>query len=73
MNGNIDRNGEGRLAWAEQDRERQKGEIGASGEGSGVRRRNGVHWWRMYWSIRNYTRGGVKIRFGTYHNWNGRN
>ena len=59
--------------WEEQDQEWQKGEAGAIGEGSGVRRQKGVRWWRMCWSTGNYMRGRVPIRFGTYNIRNRRN
>ena len=42
-------------------------------EGSGVRRQNGVHWWRICRSTRSPTRGRVTIRFGIYNICNGRN
>ena len=52
---NRDGNGKGRPAWTEQDREREKGEAGASGVGSGERRTNSrtllgdvQEYWRIY-------------------------
>ena len=44
-----------------------------SGEGRGVWRKKGVHWWRMCRGTKISTRERVPIRFGNYNLCNGQN